>query len=179
MLALKLAPRKAILQIETKSEQAYKYLVKETQILENTGYLNIPNASLLRAITSRIRRRKGRTSIKLLGKGAKPSQRAEPLAEGAIRMERIRTDSESEKVPGQWSLTGAKLKTLTQSTAYQHIRAIKLKKYKKRRATKEIINKVKREMGRLGTHMAERDIWKGIRNKDIARTARYFMWMTL
>jgi zinc-binding in reverse transcriptase len=70
---------------------------------------------------------------------------------------------------------------MTQSVAYKAIRFQKMKKeYKKRRLTEVNLQRAMEEIKNIaGAVCPEKNLWKAIRHKDISRTARYFLWMSL
>jgi len=77
-------------------------------------------------------------------------------------------------------VSGAKLSSLNQATAYKIIRSLKLKKYQKRRQTKAniamIIQEVKQE---TKVTLEEKNLWNGIRHRDLSHTTSVFLWMAM
>ena len=77
-------------------------------------------------------------------------------------------------------LTGAKLNTLSQATAYKMLRVLKMRKYVKRKKIKEMIKLTKENVhAHHGIKLSEKEIWRGIRQKDLSKTTRTFLWMAI
>ncbi|KAJ7758247.1 hypothetical protein B0H16DRAFT_1662335 [Mycena metata] len=75
-------------------------------------------------------------------------------------------------------MMGAKLSTLTQALAYRGIKALKEKV--NRKTTDENVLSTQQAVKTLFKKTpTEKLIWKSIRNKDISRQVRNFMWKTL
>jgi len=105
--------------------------------------------------------------------------KATQLAKEAIESDEVRMDNEPITHPSL-KITGAKLSAMTQATAYKIIRVQKMRKYAKRRRTMETIEKVCERAEEIhGKTLTEAEIWKGTRHRDLARTTRYFLWMTM
>jgi len=77
--------------------------------------------------------------------------------------------------------TGAKLSKVTQSLVYKAIRTIDLeKKFKTRTRTEVNIEHIKDCAEEIfGKRPTTKKIWTKIRNKDLLRQAKYFLWMTI
>ncbi|KAH9929188.1 uncharacterized protein B0H18DRAFT_1093996 [Fomitopsis serialis] len=110
--------------------------------------------------------------------GNELNEKADRLA-GQGASKRTIDDLKTE-IPATLKLSGAKLTTLTQKLAYRGIRKQTMQTYKQRNRT--VLNIVK-IIDFAETHhdrsISEAQIWTGIRNKDLRREIRYFLWMTI
>ena len=73
---------------------------------------------------------------------------------------------------------GVPLAGQTQRKLYQLIRASKMKNIPPRKRTETILNRIKKECEELELVFTKEKYWKGIRNRDMKRTSREFLWKT-
>ena len=147
--------------------------------IENQGFLLTSNGKELQATVAELRARKQETMLLLRNPGqTNESREAIKLACETLDNPNISTHNLL-KNP-EMMLTGAKLNTLSQATAYKMLRVLKMRKYVKRKKTINIINLTKENVhGRHGIKLLEKDIWKGMRQKDLAKTTQNFLWMAI
>lgn len=167
------------LNIETSSKEVIRILTKDLVKIENQGFLLTPNGKELQATVAELRARKQETTLLLRNPGqTNESREAIKLACETLDNPNISTHNLL-KNP-EMMLTGAKLNTLSQATAYKMLRVLKMRKYVKRKKTINMINLTKENVhGRHGIKLLEKDIWKGIRQKDLAKTTQNFLWMAI
>lgn len=145
---------------------------------EDIGYIGIANAPSIRAMIGNLRQRAEATYFKWV-KGHK----GHTLNEGADRLaglgaQKATPDEVDLVVPNTLTVTGAKLKQMTQKLAYTAIREKEMETYQKRPRT---VDNLTRAIDNIdcffGITPSESAIWKGLRHKDIRKEVRYFLWM--
>ncbi|KAL4255512.1 hypothetical protein AB1N83_014246 [Pleurotus pulmonarius] len=168
------------LQIESDSRYAINTLTKHLGNLEDTGYIGKSDKSLIQQTVAKLRESAGNTSFRWIKghSGHEGNEAADRLADEGARKEY--GDEGNEEIPVGLKLTGAKLSKMTQSLAYKAIRerAMQNGRHQRERTTKMIDivqNHVEEVLGEIPT---EERIWKAIRNRDMSRQARYYLWMT-
>ncbi|KAJ6485452.1 hypothetical protein C8R47DRAFT_980195 [Mycena vitilis] len=88
-------------------------------------------------------------------------------------------------IPTCYLVPGAKLSSMTQSTAYKIIRQDKIDAPDYQAAldryatSRNIVYAQDAAMDSKGDTPSARQIWKGTRNKDISRSIRFFLWMLI
>ncbi|KAJ7141977.1 hypothetical protein C8R46DRAFT_1046559 [Mycena filopes] len=141
---------------------------------EDRGWIGVPERRPIQALVAELRGRIAKTTFTVV----EESEGKEEAANLAAGSEKLIPGIFDLRTPPQTQHRGAKLSTLTQSSAYRGIR--ELKKHPNRKTTDEIIeitqDAVKQVYGSRPTAAA---IWKSIRNRDISRQVRNFWWKTL
>ncbi|KAH9833132.1 uncharacterized protein C8Q71DRAFT_725810 [Rhodofomes roseus] len=155
--------------------EATKYRVEH----EDNGYIGKANAPLIRAMIAALRARPHLTRLKWVRghNGHRRNERADALAgKGAKKRQADKIDL---SIPSELSLTRAKLATLTQKVAYRGIRERKMNTYQQRRRTETNMIKITDYVQvYYKKPLSEAQAWKGMRNKDLQREIRYFLWMS-
>ncbi|KAL4255818.1 hypothetical protein AB1N83_014347 [Pleurotus pulmonarius] len=169
------------LEIESDSRYTINAVTRGLTKMEDEGYLDTPNADLIRQTVGLLRMRTGRTKIKWV-KG----HNGNALNEGAdhyaaIGRNEAPTLGPVNQIEPSLRLTGAKLQKLTQALAYKGIRTQILKKNKhKRRRTETVISMIQNHIeDSTGKAPDEKSIWKATRHPEFSRQIRYFMWMAI
>ncbi|KAF9494932.1 hypothetical protein BDN71DRAFT_1392542 [Pleurotus eryngii] len=170
----------ANLQIESDSRYAINTLTKNLGNLEDIGYIGKSNKSLIQLTVAKIRESGGKTSFKWVKghNGHTGNEAADILADEGARKEH--GNDENIEIHQSLRLTGAKLSKITQSLAYKAIRErnLQTERYQRKR-TADMVDTVQNHVEEaLGEIPTEERIWKSIRNKDLSRQARYYLWMT-
>ncbi|KAJ7770093.1 hypothetical protein B0H16DRAFT_1777204 [Mycena metata] len=163
------------LRIESGKDGLLKAMSKKLPVWEDRGWLNTPNSQSLQALTAALRERTAETKIAVVTASAEVEE-AHSLARAGAEM--VNADHVDLRIPDHLQLKGAKLSTLTQATAYRMIKSLKEKVHRK--ATGENVLATQEATKALFKNTpTEKMIWKSIRNKDISRQVRNFMWKTL
>ncbi|KAH9483659.1 hypothetical protein JR316_0003129 [Psilocybe cubensis] len=167
------------LEIVTPARQAFKSLTTDLKKWEDSDYTGVRAAGLLRAITSKARKRAGKTNIALdLNTSDDLAKRVRSKVTKAARMHTRKIVPTT--IATDLQLKGIKLAKATQSTLYKHIRNEKNSKYTGRRRTVKVLSSITEYMERIWKlKVSPKDIWKATRHKDLSRTTRYFLWMTM
>ncbi|KAF8957776.1 hypothetical protein BDZ97DRAFT_1951033 [Flammula alnicola] len=164
--------------VNINSRMTIDSLLKRRAKMEDQGYVGVQNKELIQATVASMRKRRKRTKLKLVRNKQKDAraQEADTLAdEGALKHT---CDEIDLAIDQTMKLTGATLSKMTQSLAYKMIRERKMLKYTKRNRTKVNIKATQSAAkAAFGVDIAEEKIWRSIRNKDLSRNIRYFMWM--
>ncbi|KAF8902958.1 hypothetical protein CPB84DRAFT_1678379 [Gymnopilus junonius] len=149
-------------------------------MIEDQGCVGLKDKQLFQATMAALRSRRKKVKVTHVVRAGNNNRRghASTLAnEGALKPEADVINVETDL---HLKITGAKLNKMTQALAYKLIREKAMEKYMKRRQTEENIALIrtaaKESFGKLPSPSA---IWKSIRQKDISRNIRYFLWMTI
>ncbi|KAF8895863.1 hypothetical protein CPB84DRAFT_1682066 [Gymnopilus junonius] len=184
LAAIKIAAERTLakeeIHIEIKSKQLFGLLTKKKAYLENQGYMGIKDKKLLQATIACLRKKRKRIKVKYTPKNEQNNRqsKAKKLAdEGALNPI---PDIINTEIDIQLKITGVKLNTLTQASAYKMIREKEMEKYQERRQTKinlDLIKMTTKET--FGKSPSTSMIWKSIKHKDISKNIRYFLWMAI
>ena len=168
----------ATLHINSDSKYVVEGLTKNLTTWEKMGWIGIANKDFFKATTSHLRQRGAATFLRWVKghSGDLGNEEADQLAlEGATKTAFNIIDL---SVDGKFNLTGAQLSYMSQALAYKGIRELKVQPYQ----ISTIINlditrhAVKTISGKMPT---DATIWHSIRNKDITRNIRVFLWKIL
>ncbi|EPS99146.1 hypothetical protein FOMPIDRAFT_1125028 [Fomitopsis schrenkii] len=169
------APRDAPLHLLLESAHLSHFLFKNLRAWEDEGWAGVRGARYIAALVNQLRQRCAPTTFKVASTGEEGRQvlQARKRRDEAILAGELRTIHPVAKTA--FKLSGAKLACLTQSTAYQSIRA---------RAAPPPRNTTVIIMAGIRTHLdstpgeetEEADIWRGIRHRDIRRNVSDFLW---
>ncbi|KAJ7030493.1 hypothetical protein C8F04DRAFT_1211681 [Mycena alexandri] len=174
LYAIQNSPREVSLHFTLDSKRILHALTKGLQEYEDKGWLNVDDSSLLRAISAALRGRGTRCTLREAGEQdrwnmSKANEQARlGLDDGAPTV--LNTD-----IPEAYKLDGIKLSSGSQSMFYK---AIKAERHKPERMKTTIMLDITRHAARdlSGKTPTDGDIWRSIRNPDISRTTRDFMW---
>ncbi|TFY69397.1 hypothetical protein EVJ58_g437 [Rhodofomes roseus] len=168
------------LMIESDSEYSIDEANKRRQLHEDSGYIGVMNAPVIRVMVGVLRQRPLPTIFRWVKghRGHQLNEGADRLAgEGAMKPEPDEIDM---SIDERLKISGAKLKMMTQKLAYQGIREQKMIAYETRRRTEDNMTRAIDNIEVFFEESpTEAHIWKGIRHKDIRREVRYFLWMIL
>ncbi|KAJ3817970.1 ribonuclease H-like domain-containing protein, partial [Lentinula raphanica] len=175
----------ADLTIHSDSKTCIEAFTKNLQKWEDNGYMGVANHYEIQATVAKLRGRKGCTTFKWVKghAGNQGNEKADRLAnEGRQKTQPDEIDLSIERT---FKLTGAKLKTITQSLAQKFIRRRKMQSqtYQKairRRDTQTAIEQTKAGVKEVwGLTPTDEAIWKSLRHKDFDHKTRIFLWMAM
>ncbi|KAG6894055.1 hypothetical protein C0992_007657, partial [Termitomyces sp. T32_za158] len=177
--AVEAAPNNANLKIELDSKYVIDRVTKNLKRDEDSGYIEVQNADLVKLTVARMRERRTRTEVKWVKghAGLARNEGADKLA-GEATNKTPPTDLDMTINPSL-RLSGAKLSKVTQALAYKAIRQRKMKENPPTRArTKSNLTSIKEcAEERFGKRPTEGRIWKSFRHKDFSKKQSYFLWM--
>ncbi|KAJ7045182.1 hypothetical protein C8F04DRAFT_1206798 [Mycena alexandri] len=175
--AIQNSPREVSLRFILGSKRILLALTKGLQECEDKNWLGIDDGSLLKAIAAALRGRGTRCTLR----EAREEDRIDMLQ--ANELAKLGLDDGAPavlktEIPGAYRLDGIKLSSGSQSTFYK---AIKAEHHKPDRMKTTIMLDITRHAARdlSGKSPTDADIWRSIRNPDISRTTRDFMWRCL
>ncbi|KAF5325574.1 hypothetical protein D9758_018235 [Tetrapyrgos nigripes] len=120
-VAPELIQRMTPMTLETDSKYVISHLTSSLKKMEDTGYPNVNNADIIRAMVANYRRREGPTSIVWVkGHNGHPGNEAADALAGAAT-NKDREDAIALEIPPELKVTGVKLNALTQKLAYNAI----------------------------------------------------------
>ncbi|KAF8869204.1 hypothetical protein CPB85DRAFT_1241638 [Mucidula mucida] len=152
---------------------------------EDEGYFLISNSLITQTMIARFRARTADTHLEWVKghSGDRGNEGADELAGSASR--RDIPDIVDLTIPPELWMRGAKLKALTQTSAYKIIRKWKMQsdtyqeKLDRKRTEENIIDTRKAAAERCEAEVLRKQLWYLIRKKDFTRSVRYFMWMLI
>ncbi|KAH9833094.1 uncharacterized protein C8Q71DRAFT_690289, partial [Rhodofomes roseus] len=144
---------------------------------EDRGWIGVKIATHVKALVNGIRQRCAPTTIKQAT--SEQDRNTIRVAETEAVRERTTqfhiTQTPSLEMNEQFDLSGAKLSTLKQSTAYKGIREQTHKL--SRRTTENNVETIRdRRQTLTGSRPTDAEIWKGTRHKDFRRVTSDFIW---
>ncbi|EPS93544.1 hypothetical protein FOMPIDRAFT_1135933 [Fomitopsis schrenkii] len=171
-------PKDAPLHLVTVSTHLGKVLIENLEAWENDDWVGVKGAEPIRVLVNELRQRCAPTTIRsldgedrLLRLPLALRRREDAMAQGPG--EPVNLD----KHPA-FNITGAKLATLTQATAYRCLR--EQTAVPERPATTAIVAKVLTSLrGATSKPVDESDLWIGTRHKDFQRKVADFLWKGL
>ncbi|KAK0476122.1 hypothetical protein IW261DRAFT_1339830, partial [Armillaria novae-zelandiae] len=147
---------------------------------EDAGYIGVPNRNVIQATIANLRSRKQSTKITWTKTSNKLPEitKANDLARTGAGKEQ--DDLVDISIDPKLRITGAALSKLTQNRAYKAFREQKNRTLPVRnRTTANMRLAMEGARESFGTRPTEAQLWKSIRHRDIDRSTRYFLWMTM
>ncbi|KAJ7717279.1 hypothetical protein B0H16DRAFT_1338179 [Mycena metata] len=175
--AIQNSPREISLHFILGSKRILLALTKGLQDCEDRNWLGVDDGSLLKVIIAALRGRGTRCTMREAGEEDRVHMwQANELAKLGLD-DGVPTALNTE-VPGAYRLDGIKLSSGSQSIFYK---AIKAERHKPDRMKTTIMLDITRHAARdlSGKTPTDADIWRSIRNPDISRTTRDFLWRCL
>ncbi|KAK0234450.1 hypothetical protein EDD85DRAFT_774610 [Armillaria nabsnona] len=174
------ADKRVALENETDSKYVLKHLTTSLQLMEDSGYIGIPNKEIIRAMVASFRGRKQKTILKWVnGHSGHPGNKMADL----LANEGARKDTGeiiNLEVPPTLRVTGAALCTISQSRAYKAFRERSIQKLPFRKNTQDNVQLATSEAKAIfGIKPTEIKLWKSLRHRDVDRNTRYLLWMTM
>ena len=174
----KTTPKETPLLIRSDSEYVINGLTKNLTHWEDKGWIGVSNSEMFKATAAWLRSRSSTTSLQWVKghNGETGNKGADRLAgEGALlpQAENLNLDA-----PANFVHTGAKLATMTQASLYMGI--LEQKKSQERMGTIVSLDLARWAIKDLSNKLPiDSAIWKSIRNKDITRKIREFLWKSM
>jgi hypothetical protein len=185
-LVAKLVDRDDDLTVEMWSEKTRDEMTTKLANLEDQGYIGHPSKQAAQTAVANLRGRRGTTTFASPNHNSANARwsAAETVAREATGpLHQNPTNllfSVMLRPEPTTVLTGARLSSLTQKTAYQGVREIKMRTYEVRpRATISMERAQTEAEDAFGIVPTEEDVWKSMRHKDIKRDARHFLFRTM
>ncbi|KAG1839789.1 ribonuclease H-like protein, partial [Suillus subluteus] len=176
--AIKTIPKNVPISIRLNSSKIIKDLSTNLENLENTGWLQYQNAPPIKVLVAEFRSRGAPTILQKWDNSLNQKAREEATALATSGLLKNQDDEISIKINRPFDLTGMKLKEGSQSLFYRGIRSTKT--LKPRRDTKMKLTITIHAVQELNNSPpTPEQIWKSIRDKDIPRSIRGFLWKCL
>ncbi len=166
--------------IETDSLTTLDSLTKWKTRNEDTGYIRSKNPLLTKATIARLRMRKAHTMLRWVKghNGHHGNEAADRLA--ALGAEKPLGDALPLDIPPAYSVSGAKLQSITQKLAYRAIRSIKDNGTIPRPRAEANMDRIICGIEfAYGEKAKPAKVWSSLRSKHVSRSASQFMWMAL
>ncbi|KAG1848868.1 hypothetical protein F4604DRAFT_1687575 [Suillus subluteus] len=176
--ATKTVPKDVPITIRLNSLKVIRDLSTNLETLENSGWLKYQNASPIKALVAELRLRSAPTILKKWDNSLSREVQEEVMALATSGILKCNDDEISIKIDRSFNLTGMKLKEGSQKLFYQGISLIKTPKPQRETQMKlAIMIHAVQELN--GSPPTPEIIWKSIRDKDIPRSIRGFLWKCL
>ncbi|EPS97651.1 hypothetical protein FOMPIDRAFT_1128035, partial [Fomitopsis schrenkii] len=145
---------------------------------EDRGWLDVPNATYLRALIGQMRARNAPTYFRKAKSPLDKQNLKQAIEIGSSAQHTATTETVIPKTPSRFDLTGMRLTTTTQARAYRGIRA--LVPEPPRRTTEETIEEIIRAKKQIHNKKAyTARLWTSLRHDDIRLTVSDFLWKAL
>ncbi|KAH7913235.1 hypothetical protein BJ138DRAFT_1002755, partial [Hygrophoropsis aurantiaca] len=164
--------------IKTDSRYVIDGLTTHLTTWEDKGWIEIDNRELFEATAFNLRRRSAPTHFEWIKghSGIEGNEKADKLAAAGVN--KTTQDEIDTNIPDDFKFQGAKLCTLSQSTAYKLIR--NTKRAKERRHTTINIDKTKQGILAITGQMEKEDtIWNNIINRNFTPKIRQFLFKAM
>ncbi|KAL1705201.1 hypothetical protein EV121DRAFT_204012 [Schizophyllum commune] len=163
------------LEIVINNQLIARALTDNLKKLEDDGWLDFPNRKLMMTLVAKLRRRPGRTAVRVAAKGEDGADKARGAAREAARR------SAYDAIP-LWldpnEVRGAKLKTLTQRKAYREI--LSEKRPEVRKQTQPQLKKVRLAAKRMNKWTPDdTKIWRAMQSKDHRKKVKQFKYRVM
>ncbi|KAJ7668756.1 hypothetical protein DFH06DRAFT_982886 [Mycena polygramma] len=163
------------LQIESGSRFLLKAMSTQLPKWEDKGWTGVQSREPLQALAASLRGRTAATKIAVMRESAGRAE-ADRLARAGTQ--RQTSDAIDTQIPTHLQLRGAKLSSLTQADAYKAIKD--LRKQVIRKSTDENVRRTQEAVKACyGKNPTPASLWKSIRNRDISRQIRNFLWKSM
>ncbi|KAJ7714014.1 ribonuclease H-like protein [Mycena metata] len=177
VLAMQKTPVDTELRLESQRDVVLKNATKFLEPNEDRGWIGIPNRKSSKALGAALRSRKGTSTTIAVVRNEKTTKASE-MSKASARDPTAITPGINLEVAANESLVGAKLSSMTQALAYKGIK--ELRKKVSRKATNRNVSAVQEELKTQYVHApTPATIWKSLRNKDITRQIRTFLWKAM
>ncbi|KAK0478652.1 hypothetical protein EDD18DRAFT_1443110 [Armillaria luteobubalina] len=154
---------------------------------KDKGWTGVADAHAYHALVASMRSRPGSTTLTWVKghSGIKGTEEADKLTTEGLSKQN--PDMVEFIIEPTYNVTGAKIKAISQSTAYKAIKIVKLRSngriYQRQiqqRRTRMNLERTRAAMEALtGKQPMDKLIWSGLRHKDFSMLTRQFLWMTM
>ncbi|KAL1688071.1 hypothetical protein GGG16DRAFT_60724 [Schizophyllum commune] len=163
------------LELVINSPQVVRALTDKLKSLENDGWLDVPNRKIIMTLVAKLRRRPGRTAIRLAKSDEPQAAKAKEAAHDAARR------SNHDPIP-LWldsnEVRGAKLKGMTQRKAYREI--LSANRPEVRKQTQPQLRKARLAAKRMNKKAPDdKRIWRAMMSKDHRKKVRQFKYRVM
>ncbi|EPS94062.1 hypothetical protein FOMPIDRAFT_1134930 [Fomitopsis schrenkii] len=169
------APRDAPLHFILDTDDLINILFKNLPEWEDAGWIGVRGATYSKALVNQLRQRSAPTTFK---KASRESEKEAMSLSRDARRDALRDGPPLLLRPIEkkaFTLSGAKLGSLTQALAYKGIRTLTAPP--PRSSTTTRITEIREHLRSIpDADNDESDIWKGMRHKDIRRSVTDFLW---
>jgi hypothetical protein len=151
-------------------------LAKDLRRWEDLGWIGVQNKELLKIAVAELRKRSGKTIFRRATEGEEGPKEAHKRAKAAAkRHDWIDVDLNALDPP---DVSGAKLKVMMQALLYKGILGSKVKQ--QRRGTIICLDMARRGVKEVSGFLpTDQKIWVSLRNRDISRQVRAYLWKCL
>lgn len=173
------APKYNNLKISLKSSDIIKLLTKNAPRSERLGWIQMPDAKLSKAVIAELRERSATTTLNVWG--TETQKRDIDGIEDLIKLRLAdpSTYNIPTEVKKEFDTAGLLMTEGTQHLFYKGIRELK-KEHQQRRRTRAALAMTHYAVREISTDTpTESQIWKSIRDKDIPKNIRSFLWKSL
>jgi ribonuclease HI len=177
--AAKTTPKHRKLELLINTPRLIKEMTTNLPRLEKSGWIQTPNSQLIKAVIAELRERCATTSIKTWGKHLNKQDEANIKSLIRQNENEIRTYNIPLSINPHFETSGIVMSQGSQRLFYKGIREVN-SQHRKRRQTRialAITHHATREIS-LGTP-TEAQIWRSIRDKDLPKGIRGFLWKNL
>jgi len=173
IVALEKTQSKDDLIITTNSDYLTSGITKMLPRWEDCGWIGIQNRDLLKKAAVMLRTRDGETHFRKAGEGEQGPKEALLSAKNGCK--KPNTTQLTLHIPEGTNPTGAKLSKMTQALLYQGI--MELRVCPQRRGTIICLDMTRHGVKEVSGYLPTNEkIWYSLRNKDITRNIRAFLW---
>jgi ribonuclease HI len=173
LISIQITPRDTELTIESRKSTVLNAMTN-LPVWEDRGWIGVPMTSRgpLRALAAALKSRTAKTTVAVVGGQARTERAAEKSVEAT---QKATPDEVNTIVSAEADLAGTKLSKITQAVAYRGIKDLRAPV--SRKATDENIMAIQAALKQNFGHAIKPSvIWKSIRDKDIGRQIRNFLW---
>ncbi|KAJ7252019.1 hypothetical protein C8J57DRAFT_1238360 [Mycena rebaudengoi] len=170
-------PLERILHFKLRSSKLIRMLTIDLEMWESKDWLGASDPSLVKAAVAALRGRGTKCSFCEMSEAeANEMKKVKDLATSGL--DKAIPDQIDTEIPAGYSLSGVSLSKGTQSSFYRAIKS-KMKKIERLKTT-VMLDITRHAVSDLaGSIPADEEIWKSIRDRDITRTTREFMFKCL
>ncbi|KAJ6463824.1 hypothetical protein C8R47DRAFT_1057618 [Mycena vitilis] len=163
------------IRIESNNSFLLKAMSTSLPKWEDKGWTGVQGRKPLQALVASLRRRNAPTTLAVV-KDSTGRAEADLLARAGTQKQI--SDVVDVRIPAPFQLRGAKLSTLTQADAYKAIKD--LRDPVVRKTTEEYVRCIQEAVKSLYKKSpTAASLWKSIRDRDISRQIRNFLWKTI
>ncbi|KIJ59330.1 hypothetical protein HYDPIDRAFT_100879, partial [Hydnomerulius pinastri MD-312] len=178
-MATRATSKHHILNIRTRSEQLVKDLTTELRRLDKIGWLDYEDADIMKSLVAELRQRSAPTYVSKWNSNTPRDDRTQSEALAKTGTTKNHTDKLDMSIKEEFNTYGLILEHGTQRLFYRGIQQSK-KSPRKKRSTRMNLSMSTYAIHEInGATPTDSQIWKSIRDRDIPRAIRNFLWKAL